>query len=303
MKNFRTLLFYKYVLIENAELFASAHLNFCNSIKIKGRIIIADEGLNGTVSGSIEQCDRYMQHLLSDLRFRDMEFKIDEEDTISMTKLFVRYKKEIVHFGREDVNVWKNHGIYLEPATFLEQMDQEDTVILDVRNKIEWEVGKFKKAVTLPIDHFRDFPKYLPQLEKYKDKKILAYCTGGIRCEKATAFLFENGFKEVYHLRGGIIEYGKQVDGKDFDGKCYVFDSRITVDVNQVNPTVISHCYRCNTVITRMVNCANPECNNHFFMCEECGGKYRGCCTDQCMEHPRKRPYNGTGYYLKGTIP
>lgn len=300
MKNFWTLLFYKYACIDDAESFAAEHLSFCKSIGIKGRILVAREGINGTVSGTVDQCNQYMDHLHGDSRFVDMPFKIDEEEKPSFTKIFVRHKNEIVHFGQPGVNVWEHSGKYLEPDEFLAVKDEPGTVVLDVRNKVEWETGKFKNAVTLGIENFRDFPDRLPELEKYKDKKILAYCTGGIRCEKATAFLLENGFKEVYHLHGGIIEYGKQTGGKDFDGKCYVFDSRITVDVNELNPTIISHCLRCGTPSVRMVNCANPECNNHFPLCESCGWKYEGCCTDVCQQHPRRRKYNGTGYYQRG---
>lgn len=300
MKKFRTLLYYRYVPIEQAEQFANDHLRFCKSIGVKGRILVADEGINGTVSGTVAQCDEYMNHLHADERFADMPFKVHEEQELSLAKIFVRYKKEVVHFGRAEVNVWEHSGKYLEPAEFLQAKNEDDVVILDVRNKVEWEVGKFKNAVTLPIESFRELPDHLSELEKFKDKKILAYCTGGIRCEKATAFLLENGFKDVYHLHGGIIEYGKQTGGKDFDGKCYVFDSRITVDVNEVNPTIISSCLRCGTPSVRMVNCANPECNNHFALCESCGWEYEGCCSDACMQHPRKRIYDGTGYYVKG---
>lgn len=300
MKPFLSLLYYKYVRIEDAEQFAQDHLRFCKSIGIKGRILVADEGINGTASGTVEQCHQYMNHLHADPRFADMVFKIDEEDLPSLAKIFVRYKKEIVNFNRPEVNVWEHSGKYLEPEVFQQLKDEPDTVVLDVRNKVEWEVGKFRNAIALPIDHFRDLPQHLPELEPYKDKRVLAYCTGGIRCEKATAFLLENGFREVYHLHGGIIEYGKQTGGKDFDGKCYVFDERITVDVNEVNPTLISHCHRCGTLSARMVNCANPECNNHFAMCEECGWKYDGTCSDSCQQHPRKRTYDGSGYYVKG---
>lgn len=300
MKEFRTLLFYKYIGIAGAEEFARHHLEFCKSINIKGRILVADEGLNGTVSGSVEQCDQYMHHLRADERFADIIFKIDEEDAPSLAKIFVRYRKEIVNFNQPQVNVWQHSGNYIEPEEFLRASDDPDAVILDVRNKVEWEIGKFKNALTLPINQFRDFPGYLPELEKYKSKKILAYCTGGIRCEKATAFLRENGFTNVHHLHGGIIEYARRTGGKDFDGKCYVFDARITVDVNEVNPVIISYCYCCRTLSSRMVNCANPECNNHFVMCEECGWKYEGCCSDACLQHPRKRSYDGSGYYVRG---
>jgi len=299
VKNFRTLLYYKYARIENAEFFAMQHLRYCISLGLKGRVLIADEGINGTVSGTVDQTDQYIRHLHADSRFADMIFKIDEEDKNSFAKMHVRYKKEIVHFGVDDLDVWNHSGKYLEPNEWMKMKDEPDAVVVDFRNEVEWRVGKFKNAVTLPIKHFRDVPDHLPLLEKFRDKKILAYCTGGIRCEKATAFLIENGFKEVYHLHGGIIEYGKKAGGKDFDGKCYVFDSRITVDVNSVNPDVISQCAYCGKPSSRFINCANDECNNHFILCEECGWEMDGCCSEKCRQHPQKRKYDGTGFYQK----
>lgn len=299
-KSFRTLLFYKYVRIEDAEQFTAQHLAFCHSMGLKGRILVAEEGLNGSVSGTIEQTDKYIHHLHSDPRFADMEFKIDESHDHSFTRMHVRYKKEIVHFGVDHVNVWEHAGDYLEPEDWLKVKDDNDVVVLDVRNQVEWEVGKFRNAFVLPIKHFRELPKHLSELKKFKDKKILAYCTGGIRCEKATAFLRENGFSEVYHLRGGIIEYARKAGGKDFDGKCYVFDNRITVDINSVNPQLISTCFRCGKASSRFINCANPKCNKHFILCEECAKEMEGCCSEVCRQHPERRKYDGTGFYQKG---
>jgi UPF0176 protein len=301
MLNFRILLFYKYVRIENAEQFAARHLAYCISLGLKGRVLVAEEGLNGSVSGTIRQTDDYKHHLQSDPRFADMEFKIDESTDPSFTKMHVRHKKEIVHFGVDEVNVWEHTGKYLEPEEWMKVKDDPNVVIIDMRNQVEWQVGKFKNAITLPITHFRELPDHLPELEKFKDKKILAYCTGGIRCEKATAFLRENGFPEVYHLHGGIIEYAKKAGGKDFEGKCYVFDNRITVDVNEVNPTIISVCYCCGTPSSRFINCANDECNRHFIMCDACGWEMEGCCSNECRQHPDRRKYDGSGFYQKRT--
>jgi UPF0176 protein len=137
------------------------------------------------------------------------------------------------------------------------------------------------------------------ELESLKDKKVITYCTGGIKCEKASAFLLEKGFKNVYQLHGGIIKYGIEQGGEDFEGKCYVFDNRVAVDVNKVNPVTISTCYVCGTRSDRMVNCANPECNNHVPLCENCGWTMEGTCSEACKAHPHRRPYDGTGYYAK----
>src|SRR5690606_33680890 len=190
-------------------------------------------------------------------------------------------------------------GVHLEPIEFLEMKDLEDVVVLDVRSDYEHNLGHFKNAVRLDIENFREFPEKINELAKYKDKKILTYCTGGIKCEKASALLLHHGFKDVYQLHGGIIKYGKEVGGKDFEGKCYVFDNRLTVEVNTVNPTIVSKCLNCGATTSKMINCANPECNEHFTQCEACGERLDGCCSEACQEHPRRRPYDGTGYYVK----
>ena len=302
MAKYHTLLYYCYNTIENAEQFAADHLAFCRSLNLTGRIIVADEGLNGTVSGTVEACQTYMDAVHSDERFKATEFKVDEVDEPSFIKMHCRYKAEIVHSGLRDPHIIdprKETGIHLEPREFMEMKDREDVVILDVRSNYEHSLGKFKNAVTLDIDNFRDFPSMINELAKYKDKKILTYCTGGIKCEKASALLLHEGFKDVYQLHGGIIKYGKETGGKDFEGKCYVFDNRLAVDVNTVNPVVISKCRNCGEITAKMINCANPECNEHFTQCDACGWAMEGCCSDSCKEHPRKRPYDGTGYYVK----
>lgn len=302
MAKYNTLLYYCYTTIADAEQYAADHLQSCKKLGLTGRIIVADEGLNGTVSGTVEACHAYMDAIKADSRFDSLEFKIDEVDEPSFVKMHVRYKSEIVHSGLRDphiINPQQKTGKHLEPVEFMEMKDRDDVVILDVRSNYEHSLGKFKNAVTLDIDNFRDFPAMINELAQYKDKKILTYCTGGIKCEKASALLLHEGFTDVYQLHGGIIKYGKEAGGKDFEGKCYVFDNRLSVDVNSVNPEVISKCYNCGAITDKMINCANPECNEHFTQCDACGTKMEGCCSDACMSHPRKRTYDGTGYYVK----
>lgn len=299
---FQTLLYYCYSPIAEAEQFAADHLAFCKSIGLVGRIIVADEGLNGTVSGTVEACQQYMDHVLADERFAKTDFKIDDVEEPSFIKMHCRYKSEIVHSGLRDTSIIdpnKKTGKYLEPTEFRDMLNDEDVVVLDVRSNYEHNLGKFKNAITLDIENFRDFPEQINQLAQYKDKKIMTYCTGGIKCEKASALLLHHGFKDVYQLHGGIIKYGKEADGKDFEGKCYVFDNRIAVDVNKVNPVVLSTCRNCGTKTDKMINCANPECNEHFTQCDACGEQLLGCCSEVCTTHPRRRIYDGTGYYVK----
>lgn len=302
MTPYQTLLYYCYSPIENAEQFAADHLEFCKSLGLVGRIIVADEGLNGTVSGTPEACKAYMDAVYADGRFNHTEFKIDDVEEPSFIKMHCRYKPEIVHSGLRDpkeINPNEQTGIHLEPKDFLAMKDQEDVVILDVRSNYEHSLGHFKNAVTLDIDNFREFPEKVKELEHLKGKKILTYCTGGIKCEKASALLLKEGFEEVYQLHGGIIKYGKEAGGKDFEGDCYVFDNRVKVPVNSVNPTIISTCRNCGTKTNKMINCANAKCNEHFTQCDECGWKLEGCCSEECQSVPDKREYDGTGYYVK----
>jgi UPF0176 protein len=300
-EEYAVLLYYCYSHIEDPEEFREQHHLMCLDLELKGRIIVAEEGLNGTVSGTIQNCEKYMETVKSDPRFADIEFKVESHEGHAFEKLHVRVKPEIVHSGLRTVNPRQKTGKYVEPAEFREILKNkdEDTVILDMRSNYEHMVGKFKGAVTLDIENFRDMPEKIEELKKYKDKKIITYCTGGVKCEKGSAFLLENGFENVYQLHGGIIKYGLEAEGEDFEGKCYVFDNRIVKDVNQVNPTVVSRCYVTGQPSDRMVNCANPHCNKHIPMSEEGAKKYNGCCSKECSEHPDVRPYDGTGYYAK----
>ena len=302
MTKYQTILYYCYSAIENAEQFAVDHLKFCKSLKLVGRIIVADEGLNGTISGSSKSCQIYMETVLADPRFAKIDFKVDEVEEPSFIKMHCRYKSEIVHSGLRNphiINPQEKTGKYLDPKDFMEMKDQDDVVVLDVRSNYEHSIGKFKNAITIDMENFREFPEKINELAKYKDKKILTYCTGGIKCEKASALLLHEGFKDVYQLHGGIVKYGKEVGGKDFEGKCYVFDNRVAVDVNSVNPLVISTCRNCGNTTVKMINCANPECNEHFTQCDDCGTALDGACSEICKSHPRKRMYDGTGYYVK----
>lgn len=301
MKDYFVLLYYCYSRIEDPELFRETHHIRCLELNLRGRIIIAHEGLNGSVSGLKADCERYMKEVKADARFSDIDFKVEEVAVPAFTKLHVRVKPEIVHASLPYIDPRKRTGGYVEPEEFQKILKEqpEDTVILDVRSNYEHHVGKFKNAITLDMENFREFPEKVKELETLKGKKVITYCTGGIKCEKASAYLLEQGFTDVYQLHGGIINYGIEANGEDFEGKCYVFDNRITTDLNKVNPTVISTCYVTGQPSDRMVNCANPHCNLHVPMSEEGANMYNGCCSEECSKNPDVRPYDGTGYYQK----
>lgn len=302
-KEYYILLYYCYAQIEDYEAYREEHHLFCVEHNLRGRIIISPEGLNGAVSGTREDCEKYMAYVHVDSRFSDTEFKVEQHDAMAFAKLHVRVKPEIVHSSLKHINPKIRTGAYVEPHEFKEILEKspEDVVVLDVRSNYEHEVGRFKNALTLDIDNFRDFPEKVKALEHLKNKKIITYCTGGIKCEKASAYLLELGFENVHQLHGGIIKYGLETGGKDFEGKCYVFDNRITADVNRENPSIIATCYITGVPTDRMVNCANPVCNAHISMSEEAGWLMDGCCSEACRKHPERRPYDGTGYYQKNT--
>lgn len=290
---YRILLYYKYVRIEDHEGFAKEHLQFCKDLGVKGRILVSNEGINGTLSGTFEQTQIYMETMHANPLFSEMEFKIDEAPEHAFKKLFVRAKKEIVTFRLEDdVNPNEVTGKHLSPQEFYEDLQKEDVIIIDARNDYEYDLGHFRGAIRPDVQAFRDFPAWVREnLIEYKDKKILTYCTGGIRCEKFSGFLIKEGFQDVSQLHGGIVTYGKdpEVQGKLFDGKCYVFDERIAVPINQTEDVIVGKCYHCGKPEDRYVNCANPSCNLQHFCCTDCEETYMRSCSDECRTHPRNR--------------
>lgn len=290
---FRVLLYYKYVPIMDYESFADEHLKFCKELGVLGRIVVAEEGINGTVSGTVEQTEAYIRELRTDSRFEDMWFKIDEVPYHTFDKIHVRAKKEIVTW-RFDSDIDPNTitGKHLSPEEFYTAMQSEDVIIVDGRNDYEYDLGHFKGAIRPEVRSSREFPDWIRNnLSQYKDKKILTYCTGGIRCEKLSGYLLSEGFTDVSQLDGGIVSYGKDpvVQGKDFEGECYVFDKRISVAVNHVNPTVISDCYYCGTSTPRYVNCAHKGCHRTFFCCEKCEEAHVRSCSPECETAPKHR--------------
>ncbi|MGG7177357.1 rhodanese-related sulfurtransferase [Clostridium paraputrificum] len=293
--NYRILLYYKFTSIENPEEYTMEHLDLCKSLNLKGRILIANEGINGTCSGTTEDTEKYMNILKEDPRFSGIIFKIDESDGHAFNKLHVKFKDSILTLlDEDDVNPNEKVGEYLAPKKFYEMIQRDDVIIVDGRNDYEYEIGHFRGAIKADVQNFKQFPKWIDEtLGDSKDKKILTYCTGGIRCEKLTGVLLEKGFKDVYHLEGGIVSYGKdeEVQGRLWDGKCYVFDNRISVPINRTDEDIIiSKCSICKEPSDRYINCRNDDCHNQFICCESCEESFSGFCSEDCKDYVVTHP-------------
>ncbi|AVQ35047.1 rhodanese-related sulfurtransferase [Staphylococcus kloosii] len=291
--DYRVLLFYKYVTIDDPETFAAEHLQFCKDNDLKGRILVSSEGINGTVSGPKEVTDNYIAHMRADTRFSDIVFKIDEAEGHAFKKMHVRPRNEIVALDLEDdVNPKELTGKYLSPTEFRDALQSDDTVVIDARNDYEYDLGHFRGAIRPNITRFRDLPDWIKEnKEQFMDKKIVTYCTGGIRCEKFSGWLLKEGFEDVSQLKDGIATYGKdpETKGEFWDGKMYVFDERISVEINQVDKTVVGKEWFDGTPCERYINCSNPECNRQILVSEENEERYLGACSHECAAHERNR--------------
>ncbi|WP_413497165.1 rhodanese-related sulfurtransferase [Carnobacterium maltaromaticum] len=292
-KDIRVLLYYQYVSIEDAEQFAKDHLAFCQEIGLKGRILIADEGINGTVSGDFETTQRYMDEMHADPYFAETVFKIDDENQDAFTKMHVRYRPELVSLNLEDdVNPLELTGAYLSPKEFREAILDDDVVVIDARNDYEYDLGHFRGSVRPDIRSFRELPQWIrDNKEQFMEKRVVTYCTGGIRCEKFSGWLVREGFKDVGQLHGGIATYGKdpEVQGDLWDGQMYVFDSRISVPINHKEHVIVGRDWFDGTPCERYMNCADPKCNRQILVSEENEAKYLRGCSHECRVSPENR--------------
>lgn len=290
---YQVLLYYYYTDIEDPEGFSSEHLELCKSMNLKGRILVANEGINGTVSGTVEDTEKYMEYMKNHPLFDGIVFKIDPSEGHTFKKMHVRPRPELVNLSLEDdINPREMTGEYLEPKDFYAQMQDENTIVLDARNTYEYDVGHFRGAIRPDVETFRELPEWVREnRDMLEGKRILTYCTGGIRCEKFSGWLKREGFEDVGQLHGGIATYGKdpEVKGQNWDGMMYVFDERLTVPVNQVEHNVVGRDHFDGTPCERYINCANPECNDQILASEENEAKHLGGCSLECTKHPRNR--------------
>ena len=218
----------------------------CDDLKLKGTMLISKNGINFSLAGTKEATDTIITFLEEDNRFLNIPLKITYSETQPFRRMKVRLKKEIISLGRKDINPRELTGERITPQDLKNLLDnKEDVLVLDTRNEYETRVGKFENAIDLNLDTFRDFPKAIESLpEEYKDKQIVMYCTGGIRCEKASAVMMKAGFADVKQLEGGVLDYFKETGGAYWEGDCFVFDERVALDT-ELNETDYIYCYIC----------------------------------------------------------
>jgi UPF0176 protein len=293
MNNYQILLFYKYVPIGNPIHEMREQKRLCESLGLKGRIILASEGINGTVEGEVSKTEEYIKEMSKDKRFKDVHWKKSEGNGNAFPKLSVKVREEIVsmHLHENDIKPWSVTGKYLEPEQLHEWFqNKKEFFIVDMRNDYEQKAGYFEGSVLPPLTNYRDLPKILPQLESLKDKTVLTVCTGGVRCEKASGFLVANGFSDVYQLKGGIVSYMEKYPNEHFKGKLYVFDGRVLMGFNINSPQheVVGRCERCLEKSENYINCDTVGCHRHFILCQNCISLTGKICPNGC-EFIRKK--------------
>ena len=246
--------FYRFLKINDKKKLKKIIDAFLSRRFIRGTILLADEGLNASISSDKESLDELVLFIKKVINIRKLEIKINDSENIPFNRMKVRLKKEIVTLGKGDFNIEKLHGEKIHPKNWDNVIKNKNTILIDVRNKFEIKIGKFKKAINPNTESFRDFPKFVDKLKVKKNTKIAMYCTGGIRCEKANAYLKTKGYKNILQLKGGIIEYLKyNSDNKKsslWNGECFVFDNRVAINKNLTKGKYIQ-CFGCRRPITK----------------------------------------------------
>lgn len=284
----KTISFYRYVNFEDPKAYRDELFKKWFLLNCKGRIYIAKEGINAQMSVPEHNLDAFFTDMNSRKELADMPIKwAVEDDGKSFYKLTIKVRSKIVADGLND-NTFDttNVGTHLSPIEFHEELSNPDNIVIDMRNHYESEVGHFENAVCPDVDTFREeIDMVVRDFAKDKDKKFLLYCTGGVRCEKASAYLKHHGFEDVNQLHGGIIAYAQEIKQlgleSKFRGKNFVFDERLGESINN---EVIAKCHQCGKACDTHTNCANDDCHLLFIQCDECREHYNGCCTDECKE-------------------
>lgn len=283
-----TVSFYQYAKITDPQLFRDELYKSLFELQVFGRIYVAYEGINAQISIPEHHFEAFKQHLYSIPFLNGIRLNIAVDDNgKSFWVLKIKVREKIVADGIEDPSFdMDNRGRYVNAKEFNKLAEDPETVIIDMRNHYEFEVGHFDKAIEVPSDTFREqLPMAVDMMQEHKDKNIIMYCTGGIRCEKASAYMLHNGFKNVFHLEGGIIEYSNKAKEwglpNKFRGKNFVFDERLG---ERITEEIISQCHQCGKPCDTHTNCRNEGCHLLFIQCGECASKYNGCCSQACTD-------------------
>lgn len=316
MKDYQILLFYKYVHISNPEEVRDHLRAICQKLGLKGRLIVATEGLNITLEGETSDTEDFIKEMEKDptsptgeSRFLNIHMKRSVGTGNAFPKLSVKVRPEIVslHLGVCDVDPNVTTGIHLKPEELHGWIaDKKEFYIVDMRNAYEHAVGQFAGSICPPMENFRDLPKLMKMIDHLKDKTVLTVCTGGVRCEKASGYLITQGFKDVYQLDGGIVSYMEKYPNEDFEGKLYVFDGRVAMGFYTDDPKhkIIGKCASCEAASENIVDCRERGCNGQFILCEECENKQtekRGHthCVKNCKK-VHKSPIGNLWNKVKG---
>lgn len=283
-----TVSFYQYFFIEEVQQFRDELYKALNTLNVFGRIYVAHEGINAQVSVPQSNADGFRDYLYSipALNGLRLNFAVDD-DGKSFWVLKIKVRDKIVADGINDPNFnMQQKGKYVNAQQLNSLVKDPATIVIDMRNHYEFEVGHFENAVEIPSDTFREqLPMAVDMMQEHKDKNIIMYCTGGIRCEKASAYMLHNGFQNVYHLEGGIINYARQIkeDGIEskFIGKNFVFDDRLG---ERITEDIIAQCHQCGQPCDTHTNCKNDGCHLLFIQCETCAQTYHGCCSQTCTD-------------------
>ncbi|HQR94324.1 MAG: hypothetical protein B7X72_08515 [Sphingobacteriia bacterium 39-39-8] len=283
-----TISFYQYFPIVNPLEYRNMLYKALDALKVFGRIYVAKEGINAQVSVPSSNFEAFQSFLYSLEYLNGLRLNIAvDDDGKSFWVLKIKVREKIVADGIDDPSFsMENKGKYVNAAQMNALIEQPNTILIDMRNHYEYEVGHFENALEVPSDTFREqLPMTIDMIKGNEDKNIVMYCTGGIRCEKASAYLKHQGFNNVFHLEGGIINYAKQAKDQGlepkFIGKNFVFDNRLG---ERITEDIIAQCHQCGAVCDTHTNCANNGCHLLFIQCPSCAEKFQGCCSDPCKE-------------------
>ena len=283
-----TISFYQYFTIQNPLVFRDELYKAFNALQVFGRIYVAKEGINAQVSVPTHFFENFKSYLYSIVGLEGLRLNIAFNDNgKSFWVLRIKTRQKIVADGIEDPSFsMENKGNYVNAEQMNALLEKEDTIVIDMRNHYEYEVGHFDKAIEIPSDTFREqLPMAAEMMKNNKDKNIIMYCTGGIRCEKASAYMLHEGFKNVFHLEGGVINYANKIKEaglpSKFKGKNFVFDDRLG---EKITEDIISKCHQCGAPCDTHTNCKNDGCHLLFIQCTKCAETYAGCCTQACTD-------------------